>query len=105
MNRKDWRNLTNELLADYQSRSFEQMQEIETVVRNLMPRETHPSPVGLLIAEIKRLRTEIKRLRKDEDLLFDAYTQMRKERDSLLDKMRNDLIAQALLDSSKRNGE
>ena len=79
MNRKDWRNLTNGLLADYESRSFEQMQEIETMVRNLMPRETHTCPVGLLIGEIKRLR-------KDEDLLFDAYTQMRKERDSLLEE-------------------
>tara|TARA_R100000152_G_scaffold20372_1_gene13909 strand:+ start:4049 stop:4345 length:297 start_codon:yes stop_codon:yes gene_type:complete len=98
MNRNDWRGLTNELLADYETRSFEQMQEIETVVRNLMPRETHPCPVGLLIAEIKRLR-------KDEDLLFDAYTQMRKERDSLLKEMKNDLIEQALTISSKRNGE
>ena len=79
MNRKDWINLTNELLADYESRSFEQMQEIEAKVKNLMPRESHPYPISLLIGEIKRLR-------KDEDLLFDAYTRMRKERDSLLEE-------------------
>ena len=79
MNRKDWRNLTTELLADYESRSFEQMQEIEAKVKNLMPRESHPYPISLLIGEIKRLR-------KDEDLLFDAYTRMRKERDSLLEE-------------------
>lgn len=59
MNRKDWKGLTDELLADYESRSFEQMQKIETMVRNLMPRETHPSPVGLLIYEIKRLRKDL----------------------------------------------
>mgnify|MGYP003136553733 CR=1 FL=1 len=56
--RKQYVSLTDELLADYESRSFEQMQEIETMVRNLMPRETHPYPVGLLIGEIKRLRKE-----------------------------------------------
>jgi hypothetical protein len=59
MNRKDWKNLTDELLADFESRSFEQIQKIEAMVRNLMPRESHPRPITLLIAEIKRLRKDL----------------------------------------------
>tara|TARA_A100001201_G_scaffold143299_2_gene144344 strand:- start:1119 stop:1277 length:159 start_codon:yes stop_codon:yes gene_type:complete len=36
--------------------------------------------------EIDRLRKENQQLKKDKALLFDAYTQMRKERDSLLEE-------------------
>lgn len=61
--------------------------------------------IDRLKEENQRLKEENERLKKDEGLLFDAYTRMRKERDSLLDKMRKDLIAQALSVSSKKNGE
>jgi len=89
MNRKDWRKMTDELLADFEQLDFEQMQKIEAMVKNSMPRESHPRPITFLIAEIKRLR-------KDEDLLFDAYTRMGKERDLLMDKMKDHLITQAV---------
>ena len=50
MNRKDWASLTDEVIMDLER-------------YGLKARKNHPNPIGLLIAEIKRLRADVERLR------------------------------------------
>ena len=58
-NRKDWSALTDEVIMDLENMS-RPLHIVERELRHVWPRECHPGPISLLIAEIRRLRADKK---------------------------------------------
>ena len=70
--KKDLASATDEVIMDLENMS-RPLHIVEKELRRMWPRECHPNPISLLIAEIKRLRADVEDSRKKEkDYEFSA---------------------------------
>ena len=56
---------------------------VESELRHVWPRDCHPSPIGLLIAEVRRLREDLAEV---EELRFQFYAWMLENHDDIVNE-------------------